>query len=61
MTKDLIVRNDYGMEAGRVAAETIFAMERRPTAVLASNDMNALGITEVARASAASASQRTFR
>jgi LacI family transcriptional regulator len=46
----LVVPSDYGIEAGLLAAETIFAMERRPTAILASNDMNALGILEVARA-----------
>jgi LacI family transcriptional regulator len=47
--ESLIVPSDYGVEAGRVVADAIFAMERRPTAIMASNDMNALGILEVAR------------
>ncbi|WP_316978287.1 LacI family DNA-binding transcriptional regulator [Shumkonia mesophila] len=45
----LAIANDYGSEAGRVAAATIFAIQPRPTAILASNDMNAIGIMEVAQ------------
>jgi len=45
----LVVRSDYGAEAGRIAADKIFAMKKRPTAIMASNDMNALGILELAR------------
>ena len=46
--ENLIVPSNYGSEAGRGAADVIFAMEHRPTAIIASNDMNAFGIMETA-------------
>lgn len=45
----LIIKSDYGLEAGLQAGEHIFGMAKRPTAVIASNDMNALGFLEAAR------------
>ncbi|WP_246704647.1 LacI family DNA-binding transcriptional regulator [Rhizobium sp. P32RR-XVIII] len=45
----LIIKSDYGLAAGREAAEHVFKMRHRPTAVIASNDMNALGFLEAAR------------
>lgn len=47
--RSLAIASDYGSEAGRLAAAAIFAKQPRPTAIVASNDMNALGILEVAR------------
>jgi LacI family transcriptional regulator len=44
----LAVPSDYGTEAGRLAAAAIFDRRPRPTAVIACNDMNAIGIMEVA-------------
>ncbi|CAO3433352.1 LacI family DNA-binding transcriptional regulator [Azospirillum doebereinerae] len=45
----LVLGGAYGIEAGRQVAGEILALDPRPTAVIASNDMNALGILEVAR------------
>jgi len=45
----LIIQSDYGIEAGRKAAEHVFGMADPPTAVIASNDMNALGFMELAK------------
>jgi DNA-binding LacI/PurR family transcriptional regulator len=42
------VRSDQ--EGGRVAAESLFSEEPRPTAILATSDRLAIGILEVARA-----------
>ncbi len=45
---ELIVNADYGTEAGHRAAKQLLDLKRRPTAVMASNDMNALGVLDVA-------------
>ncbi|MCW2242353.1 LacI family DNA-binding transcriptional regulator [Azospirillum canadense] len=45
----LVVGDDYGIEAGHKVATELFALDPRPTAVIAGNDMTALGIIEVAR------------
>lgn len=42
--KRLIVEGDHTMEGGIAAAERLLAEKRRPTAVLCSNDMLAIGV-----------------
>lgn len=41
---DLVVRGDHTMEGGMAAAERLIALKKRPTAVMCSNDMLAIGV-----------------
>lgn len=41
---DWIMRGDFSMETGQAAAQSIFAMEDRPTAVFCASDMVAFGV-----------------
>lgn len=42
--KGLIVEGDHTLEGGIVAMQSLLALPKRPTAVLCSNDMTALGV-----------------
>jgi LacI family transcriptional regulator len=44
----LIVQADYSRDGGFTAGERLFALSERPTAVIASNDVAALGLMEAA-------------
>lgn len=46
---DLIFPGDYSAEAGYRATQHFFALARPPTAILASNDVNAFGVLEAAQ------------
>ncbi|HUO24222.1 MAG TPA: LacI family DNA-binding transcriptional regulator [Candidatus Aquilonibacter sp.] len=43
-SQELIVEGDHTMEGGMAAFTTILAAQRRPTAVMCSNDMTAIGV-----------------
>ncbi|MER9934175.1 LacI family DNA-binding transcriptional regulator [Mesorhizobium sp. M0088] len=45
---DLVLPNDYGIEAGHIAGAHFLGMANPPSAIIASNDMNALGILDIA-------------
>lgn len=45
---ELVVPADYGTEAGHRAANVLLTLRKPPTAIMASNDMNALGVLDVA-------------
>ena len=45
---ELIYRGDYTVEAGRAAMHFFAAMPKRPTAIIASNDVCALGVQDAA-------------
>jgi LacI family transcriptional regulator len=45
---DLVFPGDYSSDAGYRATQHFFALARPPTAILASNDVNALGVLEAA-------------
>lgn len=47
--EDWMHMGDFRVSGGRVAAEQLFASADRPTAVFAGNDVQALGVIEVAR------------
>ncbi|WDZ82693.1 LacI family DNA-binding transcriptional regulator [Micromonospora cathayae] len=47
---DLVVRADLTREAGHTAALDLLRRPRRPTAIVASNDLQALGVYQAARA-----------
>jgi LacI family transcriptional regulator len=44
----LVIAGDYGTEAGHRAANTLLNLRHPPTAIVASNDMSALGVLDVA-------------
>ena len=44
----LVIAGDYGTEAGHRAANTLLNLRRPPTAIVASNDMSALGVLDAA-------------
>lgn len=44
----LVVRGNYQMSGGYRAAKDFFAMEQRPGAILAANDMSAIGVMNAA-------------
>ncbi|WP_426429065.1 substrate-binding domain-containing protein [Pseudomonas palmensis] len=44
----LIVQGDYSLDGGYLAAKQFFAMENPPTAIIAANDMSALGVINAA-------------
>jgi LacI family transcriptional regulator len=44
----LIVQGDYQVEGGYRAAKQFFAMKHSPTAILAANDMSAIGVVNAA-------------
>ncbi|WP_445503448.1 LacI family DNA-binding transcriptional regulator [Microvirga sp. G4-2] len=46
--QDLIYRGDYTFDSGVTAGQCFCAMRRRPTCILASSDINALGIIQSA-------------
>lgn len=48
MDPALVIAGDYGTEAGHQAAHTLLNLRHPPTAIVASNDMNALGVLDVA-------------
>ncbi len=47
--EDRVHMGDFLVSGGRVAAERLFATEDHPTAVFAGNDLQAMGVVEVAR------------
>jgi len=47
--EDLVVRADLTVEAGAAAAAPLLARPDRPTAIFASNDLQALGVYQAAR------------
>lgn len=44
----LMVRGDFSYESGVAAAETLFNLQNRPTAIIASNDQMALAVLDTA-------------
>lgn len=44
LRKEWILEGDHQISGGQFAAERIFAMRKRPTAVICSNDMTAIGM-----------------
>lgn len=44
----LIVQGDYSLGGGYLAAKQFFALENPPTAIIAANDMSALGVMNAA-------------
>ena len=47
---DFIQPGDYTMRSGRAAGSALLSLKRRPTAIIASNDLVAYGVMESARA-----------
>jgi LacI family transcriptional regulator len=47
-SEELIFPGDYGTEAGYKAASALLDLRQPPTAIMASNDMNALGVLDAA-------------
>lgn len=50
MHSKLVARHDLTQEGGRLAARDLLARPDRPTAVFASNDLQAVGVYQAARA-----------
>lgn len=48
MDPSLVIAGDYGTNAGHQAANALLNLQRPPTAIIASNDMSALGVLDVA-------------
>ncbi|KQM67817.1 LacI family transcriptional regulator [Sphingomonas sp. Leaf17] len=48
-TDDLLAVGDFGYPSGRAAAEALFALPDRPTAIIASNDQMTLATLDLAR------------
>ncbi|GAA0737491.1 LacI family DNA-binding transcriptional regulator [Sphingomonas japonica] len=48
LTAAYVREGDYGFDSGVAAAETLLALDRRPTAIFASNDIMAAGVLKVA-------------
>lgn len=44
-----IVETDYSVEGGRASAQALFALPEPPTAIIASSDMNAIGVMSAAK------------
>lgn len=45
---ELVIQGDYHVSGGYQAAQQFFAMAQRPTAILAANDMSAIGVMNAA-------------
>lgn len=48
LSEDLVFPGDYSFEGGIAAARYFLKMRRRPTCILASSDMSAIGVMQVA-------------
>ena len=50
VTPSLVVKGDFTERGGREAAQQLIALEEKPTAILAANDLSALGVIAAVRA-----------
>jgi LacI family transcriptional regulator len=48
MEREWLLEGDHKTTGGQFAAEHIFSMQKRPTAVVCSNDMTAIGLLQAA-------------